>query len=347
MCHGQIVARRLLKPNPENASLRHLKEAARVGTSETALRCTAIQLLVTGVTREQVCQALLVTERALRKWINTFNERGIDGLIVHKRPGRTAILRGKQAEALTQLIEKPEDAQRTFWTARAFHGYLSTVYQIECSYQTVVRFFHRQGFALKVPQPWPDRQDEAQREAFRQQLKELHHDTDVDLWFADESGFEGDPRPRRRWDRKGHKTRTTKNGDHLRMNVMGMVCPRTGEFFALEVSHSDSVIFQVFLDEAQTGIKMQRRRNILILDNASWHRRKSLNWHDWEPMYLPPYSPDLNPIERIWLVMKARWFNNHVCRHVDQLIDRLDQAILDVINNPAQTQKTTAIGTLF
>lgn len=342
-----VMARHLLEPNAENATIEELKEAARVGSSETSLRCTAIQFLITGVTRQKVCDALLVTNRALRKWINAFNERGVDGLIVGKRPGRTALLRGKKAEQLTQLIEKPEQAKRTFWTARAFHGYISETYKMQCSYQTVVRFFHRQGFALKVPQPWPDRQDEAQRRAFREKLKALCQDPDVDLWFADESGFEGDPRPRRRWDRKGNKTRVTKNGDHLRMNVMGMVCPRTGEFFAIETSHSDSETFQAFLDEASQFIDLQKNRNILILDNASWHRRKSMKWHAWQPLYLPPYSPDLNVIERIWLVMKARWFNNYLCRNMDQLIERLDQAILDIIDNPDQAQKTAAIGTLF
>ncbi len=54
--------------------------------------------------------------------------------------------------------------------------------------------------------------------------------------------------------------------------------------------------------------------NILIMDNGSWNKRKTTNWHSWQPMYLPPYSPDLNPIERIWLTMKTRWFNNHVCK---------------------------------
>ena len=108
------------------------------------------------------------------------------------------------------------------------------------------------------------------------------------------------------------------------MNVMGMVCPRTGsvprvsdEFFALEASHSDSEIFQAFLNEANKFVEFQRPRNILILDNASWHKRKSTNRQGWKPRYLPPYSPDLNPIERIWLVMKAKWFNNHVCRNGD------------------------------
>jgi len=64
-------------------------------------------------------------------------------------------------------------------------------------------------------------------------------------------------------------------------------------------------------------------------------------------MCLPPYSFDLNPRERIWLTMKARWFNNHVCKNGEKLLERLDQAILEVIDYPEKTQQTTAIGTLF
>ncbi len=80
---------------------------------------------------------------------------------------------------------------------------------------------------------------------------------------------------------------------------------------------------------------------------SKWHKRKTTNWHNWQPIYLPPYSPSLNPIERIWLTMKARWFNNHVCKNEEKLLERLDQAILHVIYNPEKTQQTTAIGTLF
>ena len=341
------MARTLLKPNPENASIHELKNTARIGSGETALRCTAIQMLVTGISREHVCAALLVVQRSLRNWIHAFNERGVDGLIVNKRPGRPRKIQGENARELSQLIDQPEKADREFWTARAFHGYISRTYEIECSYETVVRFFHREGFALKVPQPWPDRQDEQQREIFRRKLKELHEQADTDIWVSDESGFEGDPRPRRRWDRKGQKTRSTKNGDHIRMNVIGMVCPRTGEFFAIEATHVFTEMFQAFLDEANAFIKPERTRNVLILDNASWHKRKTLNWHGFEPMFLPPYSPDLNPIERIWLVMKDRWFNNHISKNRDALIDRLDKAILDVIGNPEKVKKTTAIGKLF
>jgi len=53
-----------------------------------------------------------------------------------------------------------------------------------------------------VPQSWPDRQDEKLREAFRNELAALSAQEEVDIWFADESGFEGDPRPRRRWTKR-------------------------------------------------------------------------------------------------------------------------------------------------
>ena len=62
---------------------------------------------------------------------------------------------------------------------------------------------------------------------------------------------------------------------------------------------------------------------------------------------LPPYWPELNPIERIWLTMQARWFNNHVCKTEKKLLERLDQAILEVSDKPEKTQQTTSIGTLF
>ena len=119
------MARRLLKPTPDNATLHELKNTARIGSGETSLRCSAIQMLLVDVPREQVCNALLVSERSLRTWINLFNEKGIDGLIVNKRPGRTAIINGEQTEQLTLLIEQPEAANRDFWTAKAFHGFIS------------------------------------------------------------------------------------------------------------------------------------------------------------------------------------------------------------------------------
>jgi hypothetical protein len=45
--------------------------------------------------------------------------------------------------------------------------------------------------------------------------------------------------------------------------------------------------------------------------------------------------------------MKAPWFNNNACKNEEKLLERMDNAILDVIDNPQKTKNTTAIGTLF
>lgn len=69
-------------------------------------------------------------------------------------------------------------------------------------YSTTVREL---GYNLRVPRPWPERQNEEQGHAFLDQLRLWQADPNLELWFADECGVEGDPRPRRRWSARGSR----------------------------------------------------------------------------------------------------------------------------------------------
>ncbi|MBD3177981.1 MAG: hypothetical protein GF320_22635, partial [Armatimonadia bacterium] len=68
-----------------------------------------------------------------------------------------------------------------------------------------------------------------------------------------------------------------------------------------------------------------------------------LDWGQFEPVFLPPYSPDLNPIERLWLIIKAEWFSDFVAKTKDHLIERLDQAILWAMERGQANSKTCRI----
>ena len=333
-------------PNAENCPLRELEVAAKAAVSRRShVRMMAVKTLLLGFTREQVAQIHSISQRTLTRWIQSFNRQGIDGLTERPRPGRPTKIRPERRDEFRDLVQHPEKADQTHWTGRKFHGYLTEQLQQEVGYRTVVRWLHDQGFRLKVPRPWPNRQDEAKRQAFMEKLQEYLADSNIDIWYLDETGIEGDPRPRRRWAQKGEKLRQPYQGTHLRMNATGMVCPRLGTFYALEFTHSDVEIFQVFLDHANQDVAAPRRRNLLIMDNASWHKGKSIRWGRFEPVYLPPYSPDLNPIERLWLLMKAEWFSNFFAKNMDDLIHRLDQALLWLIGRTSQNQKTCTIQT--
>jgi transposase len=338
------MAGRRIDPNAENCTLVELETAIAAAVSKRShQRLLAMRALLMGISREQVAGLFCVTVRTLIDWIRRFNAQGIDGLIERPHPGRTPHISPEQTPQYRQLIENPSEVGQTHWTARKFHGHLREQLGVEVGYRTVVRWLHEQGFRLKVPQPWPDRQDEKSREAFVQLLSEHLADAGIELWFSDEMGVEGDPRPRRRWAQKGEKTRVTHNGDHVRMNVCGMVCPRTGQFYALEFSHSDRETFQCFLDHANADIQLERPRNLLICDNASWHKSKSLNWGKFEVLFLPPYSPDLNPIERLWLLIKAEWFCDFVAKDRDALISRLDSALNWAMGRAPANQQTCTI----
>jgi transposase len=339
------MSRLRIMPNAENCSSAELDAAIKAAVSHRSKdRLHSIKAIIMGFAPAQVAELFGVTERTLRIWVAAFNTQGIDGLTDKARPGRPHAIDAQHEESLVDLLHHPDKAQIAHWTAKKFHGYICKQLECEVGYSTVVRWMHERDFKLKVPQPWPDRQDEKQRQDWLESLRALLADPAVELWYMDEMGVEGDPRPRRRWSKKGSKPRVTKNGDHLRMNVTGMICPRTGEAFLLEFSHNDREIFQAFLDEANRQIQPQRARNVLICDNASWHKCKGNAWGQFQPLFLPPYSPDFNPIEKLWLLIKAEWFSDFVAKDRQALIARLDQALLWAMDRQPENRQTCSIG---
>ncbi|MFH0958459.1 MAG: IS630 family transposase [Pseudomonadota bacterium] len=333
-------------PNRENCTEKELDTATNAApTLKSHKRLMAIKALFMGLTHEQVAELFSVNQDSVSRWVRRFNQRGIDGLIEGPRAGRPSKISSERADEYRELVLHPEQVNETHWTGRKFHGYLTTRCQLEAGYSTLMRWIYNEGFRLKVPRSWPDGQDEEKRKSFIELIRKLLNDQGIELWFSDECGVEGDPRPRRRFAKKGDKIRQPYAGTHLRMNVIGMVGPRKGQFYALEFNHCDTQIFQIFLDHANRDIQFERPRNLLILDNASWHKSKSLKWGRFEPLFLPPYSPDLNPIERLWLIMKAEWFSGFYAKTPDQLIDRLTEALRWLITRKDQNIKTCAIPT--
>ena len=109
-------------------------------------------------------------------------------------------------------------------------------------------------------------------------------------------------------------------GGHVRQNIVGAVNPKSGQLVSLIVPNCDTEVFQVFLDTmADETVPEEGRRVCLVLDNASWHKTKRLDWHHIEPVYLPPYSPDFNPIERIWQYLKGHGMAGYLIKRLRAL----------------------------
>jgi transposase len=328
------------QPNPENATLEELRVAMEAApTKRSYIRLAVIRSLLLGHSRATVCRQFCRSDRMVRLWIECFNRGGLDALTTKHRPGRPRRVKLERVrDLLLPVLENPTQAAQVHWTGVKLHGYLKEHLALEFGYRSTIRWLHELDYHLRVPRPWPERQNEQERQCFLKQLRERAVDPGIELWFGDECGVEGDPRPRRRWAQPGKPCTVPYLGDHIRQNVIGAVCPASGQLFSLIVDGVDTDVFQVFLDHlAETVPKRAGVRQILIVDNASWHKATRLNWHHFEPWYLPGYSPDFNPIERLWLRLKADWFWDYIARSDEELIERLCTALKSFIDDAPKT----------
>ena len=85
--------------------------------------------------------------------------------------------------------------------------------------------------------------------------------------------------------------------------VYGAVAPATGERFFLELPYLNADMFQLFVDAFAQAFPDSL--NLLLLDNSGAHTAQRLRWPDnVRAVWLPPYCPELNPIERFWRDLK-------------------------------------------
>jgi len=119
------------------------------------------------------------------------------------------------------------------------------------------------------------------------------------------------------------------------------VCPFDGTLDSLVLPYVNSTGMNIFLEEVS---KRHLEKNILMfLDQAGWHKSGKLtipaNVH---LAYLPPYSPELNPVEHIWEELREKWFNNYTFNSMGAVEDRLVDGLLSLENNKPLIKSTAA-----
>lgn len=312
-------------------------------------RLNAIHLLLIGVSFEHVLRNARRGERTLRLWVERFNEQGLDGLIYRPPSGRPRKLGGDEVAAtILPLVDDPASAGQTHWTVTKLCGWLRAEKDLDLSYRTLVRYLHEQGYARRIPRPVPEPPDRDAwlklRESFVPELAALLEDPAAQVLFGDEAGFEGDPRPRQKWVKRGSRPVQGYHGGHLRRSVIGAVAPATGQLVSLLVPHCNKEVFQVFLDTVAAEVPEEQGKTVhLVLDNASWHKSTSLDWHHLKPVYLPPYSPDFNPIERLWQHLKGQYLAGFITAKGDELEDKILASLQALLDEPETIRSVCSV----
>ena len=161
---------------------------------------------------------------------------------------------------------------------------------------------------------------------------------EINLYFQDESRFGLFTRNGKALTAKGIKPICPFQQVFKNLWLFGAFSPITGDRFLLEMPHCNTINFQHFLEEFSK--ERPEEYKIIVLDNGAFHKAKTLKIpKNIGLIFLPPYSPELNPAEKIWANLKRK-FTNKFCKNladvslfITESINSLDKELIQKICN--------------
>ena len=113
---------------------------------------------------------------------------------------------------------------------------------------------------------------------------------------------------------------------HQAVYLFGAVCPARDAGVALVLPSVSAAAMQAMLDELGQAVSPGAHA-VVLMDRAGWHIAKDLTIPaNLTPLFLPPYSPELNAIERVWLYLRERFLSHRLWPTYDDILDACCQA---------------------
>jgi transposase len=117
------------------------------------------------------------------------------------------------------------------------------------------------------------------------------------------------------------------------------VCPATGETEALIVPHVDKCIMTQHLKQNSAKTKPGRYA-MVIMDGAGWHKASVVEgFKNVKIIKLPPYSPELNPIEQVWSWLRQYHLANRCFSGYEDIVDACMLALNDFVSDTLRVTK--------
>lgn len=158
--------------------------------------------------------------------------------------------------------------------------------------------------------------------------------------FQDEARFGRINDPRRCWAPEGVRPEVGMQIVREYTYAFGAVSPHHGTLDSLVLPVVTAEAMSIFLGEVAR--RHPEEFILMFLDGAGWHRANDLKVpENMKLEALPPYSPQLNPVEHIWDEIREKWFANEVFNSLDAVEDRLVEALVTLENDKELVASTT------
>ena len=313
-------------------------------------RLEALYVLGSGQakTRQQVAALLGVHRHTVGAWLAAYEQGGRPAMLtIGTAPGRVSAVTPEVKEALRARLAQPQG----FGSYGQIQQYLAQEHGVHLAYSTVhslVRY--RLKAKPKTPRPSSKKKDPAQERAFVEtfpaQVAALRAEAaqsprpfkGVRLWAMDETRCGLLPLHRHRITLPGVQPVASVTYRFDFLYLYGAVEPTTGESFLLELPALNAACFQVFLD--QWAATDPDHLLGMLVDNGRLHKAASLRIpENIRLVFLPPYTPEWNPPERLWRAIK-----DEVAEAAPETLEELSSQLTRILHelSPQDIQALTS-----
>jgi transposase len=325
---------------------RRLKTARNLGNIRLANRILSILAIVEGMSQQQVANTLQVSVESIRLWLIAFILDGVRSLETKKAPGRPPNLTKTQKKELALIIDKgPAEAGflSNCWRSPMIQHLLYKKFGIFYSVHYISQLLKNMGYSYQKARFVSDHLDEEARKQWLSkkwpEILDSAKKKNSYILFGDEASFPQWGTLSYTWARKGKQPTIETSGKRKGSKVFGLIDYFTGRFFyKCQESKFNSESYIQFIKEVLSKTK---KHIILIQDGAKYHtsaetKQFFVKRQDRITVYnLPSYSPDYNPIEKLWKKVKKEGTHLHYFPTFQDLVDKVEEALL-VFKNTAE-----------
>jgi len=287
------------------------KDLVRLGRQikdvKGAIRVRVILALDAGYTNEEVAKILLLDEDTVSKWKRKYERRQFfSDWLEEYYAGYNGKLTKEQIKEIEEFVEK-----HTVTDSREVVNFIKKEFDKGYTITGVTKLLHRLGFVYKQVVLVPGKLDEAKQEAWLKEYKELEEKKKEEevILFGDGVHPTHNVHKTKAWIKKGEEKQIKTNTGRGRLNINGVLNMET---MAVTTHFSKTINAQKTIklfDKIQLVYK-DKATIYLIIDNARYYKNKEVTAYLAKQgcriklKFLPPYSPNLNYIERLWKYMK-------------------------------------------